>query len=344
MIFRRMWWLLSLTLLTASVPSMAQNGVDFPPVPANPYEIVTGGAQILMTPAQRAQGINLLTLAGQNYTFGQVGGPQTTLAVELQSWGSAKYEGEGSWQETWVPGRRSWSSSFAGVSNSLLDDVQRNPVPMRVQMSRMAVLWPVDRVPSLKQIRVAQANWEGKPVTCALVTEGRVAADASARGWREAEYCMDAGGLLQLMSPAPGVYFVYDNSAPLTYAGHTIAANISVVENENKVLQIHVTRLDAPSPAELDAVAQSRPAPGILLGANINFHPRVPPGTDYHVDNVVVVHATLSPQGKLLEYELPGGNSELGEAAVQRLQGLTLARRRNAQLELYARVESSGGQ
>ena len=109
-------------------------------------------------------------------------------------------------------------------------------------------------------------------------------------------------------------------------------------------MQIHVTRLESPSPADLDAVAQAQPMPGILLGSSINFHPRVPPGTDYHVDNVVVVHATVSPEGKLIEVELPGGNSPLGEAAVQRLQSLTLGSGRNAQRELYARVESSEGQ
>jgi hypothetical protein len=60
--------------------------VLLPPVPPNPNDPVAAGVQLLSTPAERAAALNLLSLASQNYEFGQQGTPDLAVSVSQLIW------------------------------------------------------------------------------------------------------------------------------------------------------------------------------------------------------------------------------------------------------------------
>ncbi|HXE30735.1 MAG TPA: hypothetical protein VN515_02915 [Terriglobales bacterium] len=308
-----------------------------------PYEPVAASAQILVTPSERAAGLNLLNLASQDYTFGQQGRPDTAIEVALQSSGQAAVEGSGAMTEIFANRRTTWSANFANTVSGLQTDAATHPIPLRVVMARNALLWPIGRIPALKQLRVANVTFAGKPLTCVLVTEAAVIAPAAGRGWRESEFCMNSAGLLELMSPAPGLAYVYDYSTPLNYAGHTVASAVTAYIGSSPVLQIHVTRLGPPGAEDLANLNLLRPHAGVLSGPIfVSLHPATG-ASSYQVDQVAVVHATFDPQGRILDSELLAGDPALLPSALARVSRIRF-RPGHIELDVYARVEFAAGQ
>jgi len=325
-----------MTLLALALPFAAQTPPALPPVPSNPYELVDAGAQILSTPTDRAAGLDLLTLAGQNYTFGQQGRPDTVLQVSLQSSGGSHIEGSGTMLDIWSGLRYTWSSDFAGVNSGKAVNIVSNPVPFRVAMARYALLWPVGPIPVAREIRVARASLAGTPVTCILVTHAAVPAPAAGRGWREAEYCITATGLLRTMSPAPGLFFVYDYSQPVIFAGHTVASAITAYEGDRAVLRIQLDRFGAPSSTDLSQLAAARPSPGVLTPPYVlTMHPP----DNAAVQSITILHAYFGPNRQVLDNEIITGDSNLAVDDI-----LTRAARRirprMADTEAFIRVEN----
>lgn len=310
-------------LLLAAGCAAAQAPGALPPIPPNPNEPVNGAVQMLQTPAERAAGLNLLNIAGQDYTFGQQGRPDTAIEASLQSSGNLRFEGTGTMTEVWSGHRQSWWANFDGEVSGAAYALASNPVPMRVTMARYALLWPIiPRQPTLREIRVAGASVDGKPATCVLVTAAARAPTGSGRDWREAEYCMDGNGLLLLASPVPGVYFHYDYGNALQYAGHTIASSIRVIEGEQTVLKIQVQRLGVPDANDLAALQQAPLRRGLLFVPV--FRGYWPPN-GVTPSSVRVVHLTVGTDGRVIEAEVvPGDNPVAEQAALARFQALRL--------------------
>ena len=64
------------------------------------------------------------------------------------------------------------------------------------------------------------------------------------RQWVETEFCIDpATALLHSWSAAPGIYVNYDYSDAIQFHGRTLARQITVVEGNKPVLQIHIDSL-----------------------------------------------------------------------------------------------------
>ncbi len=326
----------AIILLALALTGSAQIAPALPPVPSNSYELVGAGAQILTTPTDRAAGLDLLTLAGQNYMFGQQGRPDTVMQVSLQSSGGTHVEGSGTMLDIWSGRRYTWTSDFAGVTSAKTLNVIASPVPLRVAMARYALLWPVGSIPVAREIRVARASLGGTPLTCVLVTDAAVPAPADGRGWREAEYCITSTGLLRTMSPAPGLYFVYDYGQPLEFAGHTVASAISAFEGDRAVLQIHVNRLGAPNATELAELAAARPSPGILTPPFfLTMHPR----DNAAVQSVTIVHAYFGPNRQVLDGEVLTGDANMAMDDVLTRAARWIPRRL-ADTETFIRVEN----
>jgi hypothetical protein len=77
-----------------------RTAIQWAPVPADPNELVTGGAKALTNPQERSAALELLDRARQNYTFYGPHAPAFTLKVSFTSNGQLQYEGEGSMQKT----------------------------------------------------------------------------------------------------------------------------------------------------------------------------------------------------------------------------------------------------
>src|SRR5712675_428472 len=67
--------------------------IQWAPVPADPNELVTGGAKALTNPQERSAALQLLDRARQNYTLYGPHAPAFALKVSFTSNGQLQYEG-----------------------------------------------------------------------------------------------------------------------------------------------------------------------------------------------------------------------------------------------------------
>jgi hypothetical protein len=112
-----------------------------------------------------------------------------------------------------------------GYSGRIADQQRISMIPMRAQMLWNEVLWAAAAAvngPGAAGIRTAPAQWNGKPVTCLLIS-GVTASpyvERQSRLWEENEYCIaNDSGLLQIHSFAPGTYTVFSYSKNLQFHG-----------------------------------------------------------------------------------------------------------------------------
>jgi len=301
------------------------------PVPSDPLELATGPVQIADTAEARASILALLERARQNNHLHAPAGAPFDLKVSFTASGQTLYTGAGAMEEIFMsPGAWRWTAHLGDYSQTRIyyhglayDTNAHAYLPLRLQMVRSAIFWPVSGNLADMLIRIAPANWQGVPVTCALISGPRSEPSTiPGRRWQEEEYCIDPkSGLLQTYSVAPGIYNVYDYSTALQFHGSTIAPQITVEENGSPVLQVHIDTLqDAGSVDQsmFTPTAQMQ-SPGVVIRGPLRFPQfatsnTVDPGTI----QPVIVHAVLDATGKVLEAEsLQPSNGSLSDAALQ---------------------------
>ena len=232
------------------------------PLPADSLELATGATLKVATPENRALVLNLLERARQNGSeLYAAGAPAFHLKLSFTSSGQSRYTGSGDMEETHYSRQTwRWTARLGDYSQVRIfqngvpyDEKTPGPIPLRLQMVRGAVIWPMANVRPGTLIRMASAQWQGMEVMCALLSFGETAATAHGRHWEEREYCVDTkSALLRIYSEAPGIYTIYDYDDVLHFHGHTLSRQISIVESGEAVLQIHVDSLEdagAPDPA-----------------------------------------------------------------------------------------------
>jgi len=309
-----------------------QRTVVLPPVPPNPNDPITAATQLLSTPAERASALNLLSLASQNYDFGQQGTPDLTIAVSLQSVGSLTYEGLGTMTEVWAGGRRTWWADFANQTSGIAYPLRTNPVPMRVAQARSALFWPLSPMPTWQEIRAVDATVDGVRVTCVLVNRAATTPTGRGRDWREAEYCINANRQLLLASPAPGYFFQYNYTQPLVYAGHVLPSSIRMIEGQQTVMNIQLARLGPPTGDDLEALRRSPPHPGILSTLNTGRYANLHGQPE---SQACVVTFTTGVEGEVLESEaIPNGFPALEQQALAEVRQRRYPRRNTEWLVL----------
>jgi|SRR5579864_2565689 len=215
------------------------------PLPSDRLEPITGFAEPIANQGKRAQAFDLIERARWNYNLHAEGREPFKLKISFTSSGHSLLEGSGSMEETWIASRNwRWISTFAGTRQERLGTADvlygtLDPVPLRVQMVRSALFWPIGN-PSQEMLRSASVKYRGEKLTC-LLTSGSVPDSAASRFWVETEYCIDPKtSLLKVWSEAPGIYALYDyNNAPV-FHGHTLPREITVYENSNSVLTVHL--------------------------------------------------------------------------------------------------------
>lgn len=323
---------ISILLLSIGIAFAQEvHGIQWAPVPADANEPVTGMPKVLTNPQERSQALQLLDRARQNYTFYGPQQPAFTMNVSFSSSGQSEFEGEGSMHETWFGSVVRWSAKI-GTKETLRviyhnqvwgDD---SPVPMRVQMARAALLWPVVNPPARVMLRTAPAVIHGTSAVC-ILTSGSMGPAPQPRHWVEKEYCIDPeNGNLLLWSEGPGHFVVYDYTTSTQFQGHVVANDVTIYEAGGRVMLIHVDGIQDPG-VKPDSL---RPSPQLMAGPRsfvlagpMKYPLPMPPdqGVMPVMIQPVFVHATLDREGHVIEAEaLQNSNPELATRAIDVLK------------------------
>ncbi len=332
-------------LLVLTTSGFSQSQTSAATVTNDPIEPVTGPAKVLDNPADRTLVLGLLEKARQNNILHEPGVQPFTLKVSFTSSGQTRYEGSGEMEETFVAfGKGRWTAHlgsysqvriFAGPAAYDQADV---PIPLRIAMVRTAVFGPMPGNWSHSLIRFAGAHWNGKEVTCALLSRFGDTSYTSGRRWTESELCIDPQtGLLQMASEAPGVYATYDYQSAVSFHGRTLPRNITVVEAGRTVLQIHVESLVDAAVADPQMFTPSQQM--LALGPRATLlqvrFPDVAAAPTGHTGATepVIVHVTIGDDGKVQEAEpLQDNDQALSHAALDHVLRAS-----------YPRMNSAGG-
>jgi hypothetical protein len=352
--------LLPFLLVVTISSAFSQTAPPAAPLPTDPLELATGDTLKVANPENRALLLSLLERARQNGSeLYAAGGPAFHLKLSFTSSGQSRYNGSGEMEEIRYSRNTywRWTARLADYSqvrvfqNGVPYDVKTpGPIPLRVQMVRGAVIWPMANVRPGTMIRMASAQWHGMDVMCALLSFDEAATGARGRHWQDREYCVDTkSALLRIYSEAPGVYTVYDYNDALHFHGRSIARQISIVESGDTVLHVRVESLEdagTPDPALFTPTKEMlAQGPGIVLMPSVRILAGAPSPAG-HAGKVepVIVHASIDDQGKVLESEaLESSDPSLSKAALSLVRTSTYPPQRRAtgpvQTEAFIKVE-----
>jgi len=312
-------------------------------LPSDPLELATGSTMLLNTPENRTTVLGLLERARQSVSeLYAPGGPAFSLKVSFTASGQSSYTGSGEMEE--IRYNRElwrWSARLGNYSQLRIfqngvpyDEKTPGPIPLRIQMVRGTVIWPMLRIRPGAAMRMAAGKWNGMDLMCALLSADDRPTNAPGREWQEREYCVDTkAGLLRIYSEAPGIYVTYDYSDAAQFHGRILARNISVSEEGTPVLQIHVDSLQdpgSPDPAKFTPTKEMiEHGPGIVLRAPIRFTDLAPSPSGYAGTVLpVIVHAAIDNDGKVVEAEaLQNSEPNLSNAALTVVKRATYAAR-----------------
>ena len=309
----------ALFILFVAASAFSQSAPKVAPLPYDPLELATGPTVVPDTPEKRAVLLNLLERARQNSAMHTPGMAPFSLKVSFNSTGADSHsQGYGELEETWLNGQTwRWSARVGDYSQLRIfyegeayDDKPRGHMPLRLQMVRNSVFWPVvgNFAPAL--IRMATAKWEGTEVACILLSrQGNDATETPGRRWEENEFCIDPKtGLLRIHSEAPGIYSVYDYNGGIQFHGRILPRQTTIVEGGTSVLQIHLDDIQDANNDPNQFVPTKKMishGPGAIMVGPFRFPEsvRVPAGYN-GVVQPVIVHAILDQKGKVLDAEV----------------------------------------
>ncbi len=310
---------IALLVLFLVASAFSQSAPKVAPLPYDPLELATGPTVVPDTPEKRALLLNLLERARQNSAMHMPGTAPFSLKVSFNSnAGDSHNQGYGEVEETWLNGQTwRWAARLGDYSQlrifyrgAAYDEKPSGHIPLRVQMVRNAVFWPVvgNFAPSL--MRMATAKWEGADVACILISRGgNDQTTAPGRRWEENEFCIDPKtGLLRIHSEAPGIYSIYDYNGGVQFHGRMLPRQTTIVEGGTSILQIHLENLEAANndPNQFVPTKQMLAhGPGAIMMGPFRFPEYVRAPTGYAgVIQPVIVHAILDQKGKVLDAEV----------------------------------------
>jgi len=251
-------------------------------------------------------------------------GPGPKLKLELKltyiSSGAALYTGSGEMTQIWQsPARFRFDAQLGGFTQTRLftggrayDQRSNSFVPLRLQMVRNVVFWPMNFAPRA-MLRIAAGKLGDTDLLCGLfsskLNDPAEMSSVPGRRWVETEYCVEPkSGLLRVYSEAPGIYAVYDYSEPLEHNGHVLPRNITITEAGQNVLNVHLETIADLSPSDLTQLTPSPALAASGFGNPLSFPIRfaqfttVPEGYKGDV-HPVIVHAILDADGRALDEE-----------------------------------------
>jgi hypothetical protein len=316
----------------AAAPAARGQAMALAAVPDTPLELVTGAARALITPEEREDAMVLLDRARMNTTLHAAGVPAFQMKVSFTATGGSRFEGDGVMEEVYAGAMLRWTERLGSSSQiHIVSGGQtfatnpKEPVPLRVQMVRGAIFQPIGPAPGTGMIRAQTVQRDGQQLTCLLLS-GSVPTTPMPRQWVETEFCIDPDtALLHSWSVAPGIYVNYDYSDAIQFHGRTVARQITVVEGNNPVLQIHIESLqdsDNLDPRVFEPSTEMTSAgPAFALSYPRRFPIRAGllESSSAQMIQPVIVHATLSNvDGRVIEAEaLQDTNRQLAQDAVE---------------------------
>jgi len=298
-----------------------------PPVPSDPLELVTGDAQPITDPTQRAKIIDLLLAAHRNSNVRSQPYDLKTSFTISGSLSAGQWQEEdtspGGGQYRWTVEGPGYSSATLTVDRVTYSSQASATLPLRLMQVREAIFKPEAIVRQYATLRTANASLNGTDLVCALVTHNANAPAAmGGRRWEEQEWCVDPNaGTLVTFSAAPGQYLHYDYSKGLRYNGKQIPNGFTITQAGQTIIEALTESVAAPTenaaafqPAGLNQLGVG---PVMSLAAS-EFRMTLPraasPGTALQV---VALHGMMSPAGELSDLEvLASSDSSLNEAAL----------------------------
>lgn len=300
------------------------------PPARDPNEFVTHEPRMLTKTDDRADAVAFLRSARSKNDLRDVTTPYS-LKVSFETSGASQLEGKGTFEEFSDDTSRRWTAKLGDYEVTRITNGTHTyssdptePVPMRVQMVRSAIAPPIPTNPEADTMREATVKRDGKTMECVLGS-GSIGAYAPPRAWTETEYCIDtATNLLQMWSEAPGVFALYDYTGSTDFHGHMLPTNISIYQNGQLTLKLHLDSLEdlqeldpnlvTPTQEMLDA------GEAVNLGMPNRFPLRVDPSnaptSSYF--QPVIVHAILDANdGTVIDAEpIQNYDPELTRAAM----------------------------
>jgi hypothetical protein len=345
------------SLLLFSAFSLSQSAPPVAPLPYDPLELATGPTVTPDTPEKRTVLLTLLERARQNSALHAPGTAPFSLKVSFNSVGRGSHEqGYGEVEETWLNGQTwRWSARLGDYSQlrifyqgNAYDEKPRGHMPLRLQMVRNSVFWPMVGNFSGSILRMATAKWEGTDVACILISPGgNDVSTTPGRRWEENEFCIDPRtGELRIHSEAPGIYSVYDYNGGIAFHGRVLPRQTTIVEGGTSVLQIHLENIQDASddPQQfLPTKKMLSRGPGAIMVGPFRFPEsvRAPAGFNGEI-KPVIVHAILDQKGKVLDAEVvQSSDPALATAALEVVwrSHYLPAQRRNRPLQREAFID-----
>jgi hypothetical protein len=337
-------WLVFAALPDKLMAFQSKAGLVTAPVPLDPHELVTGLVQIAALPSDREAALSLLRRASDNAISHQPTMNPFNFTVSFVANGHLTYTGQGELTETWKSGQNwrvterigDYSLVRVGYSGQIADEKPISMIPMRAQMLRNEVMWRASstvNAAGTAQIRTSASQWNGKPVTCVLISHvGGAAAQVQSRLWEESEYCIaNDSGLLQTHSVAPGVYTVFDFGKNLTFHGKSLPDHITtyVAGAQANQADLSIADFSADSAGLLiqtqEMLANGRPA--IALSEPLMIPIDLPSTGSTGTIQPVVLHVELDAQGNVHDVELSAtADAKLTSAALDAAKKLKLGR------------------
>jgi hypothetical protein len=324
-------------------PFMNFEALPRPAVPTDPLELVTGPAQAVENVEQRAAAVALLTKARQ---LSNVRAQPYDLKTSFTSSGGLASDGAWSLEDV-SPGRGiyRWSAQGPGYSATnlytsttqgmLYSNQPGGVVPMRLAQVREALFFQNLGAGPQMSLRTASGYLNGVQQQCVLTGMGMAfsgKALTGPRNWEEVEICADAAtGLLTTYSPVPGLFVHYDYQNAVQFHGKTIAGAFTITEAGRPVIEARTQSLTDPPDAKNPMFDNTGLIP---LGVGQEMTPawrsrsRVPlfqmggrgvqPPANLAIQ-VVVLHGTVGPDGKLVDTEvLASTDSNLNQTGIAR--------------------------
>lgn len=325
---------LPLTILGQNAPAEA-------PLPSDPLELVTGPVQVVDTPGGREDAVQLLARARNSYALRSAGQAyDLKVSFTVNSGGQTQYDGDWEMEEIFDPqqGLRWTAKAAAGYTTTQISvnklaygQGTTDWIPLRLHEARATLFGAIGNDFSRTLIRTSTATYNGRQVTCILLSgSGNAPTAAQGRRWEEVEECIDPqSGLLQVHSRVPGRYYAYDYANAPKLGDRTLPRKVIVTEGGKAVAEVRVESLTEPRALDptlfvpTDEMKAKGPAVA-MVGARRLFPPLnrapIPSGSTVQA---VCVFGLVAPSGQLIEAHSLQPSDPNSQAAVERAKSMT---------------------